>query len=506
MIEYIDISKHKALKHAQLLNLGHLNIICGKNNSGKSTILEALTIENKYGLGKKVVDVEWLVKSFEPNANRYTSPDPQKSLGWLRGYLQKLSNEGTIWYSNEKDEIIGNIFKAKANDQYVKGFSNDIFDFTGLIKEFFRKPNEFFTPVLIPPKRHIEFKNQIVLNQQVTPEGEGIINRLFFLKNQDLESDEYKIYKSIYDIFFEITKTRFNIVPDQSNQLTLTYKTGDQWIPANDCGLGLSDVLVIISIINILDKNVVLLEEPENHLHAEYQKRLLNYLVGKKAKQFFITTHSPVFLDSGVVSKIFFCSNDTEIVVSDQTSKSAIISSLGFSVAENLVADLLILVEGPYDIPVIQEMLNWLDIDSTLNIRFWPLGGDIMASLDLSVFAERRNVFALVDSDPGSSVQRTRFENNCQKNGILCLRLARYSIENYFTIDAIREIFPRRIPSSVRELSHDQSVDEQIGFKEKGNSIKAKNSQIVKHMRIENIEGTDLHQFLLKIKDYVTSL
>jgi hypothetical protein len=189
--------------------------------------------------------------------------------------------------------------------------------------------------------------------------------------------------------------------------------------------------------------------------------------------------------------------------LSDQTSKSEIINSLGYSVTENLVADLIILLEGPTDTPVIQEMLNWLGIDTTYNIKFWPLGGDIMASLDLSVFAERNNVFALVDSDPGSSVQRTRFIKNCEKNSIKCVKLERYSIENYFPIDAIRKAFSGQIPAQIKDISPMESVDVQIGFKEQGKTVKIRNAQIIKHMSMSDIEGTDIYTFLTDVKAFL---
>lgn len=503
MINYLNIKNHKALKRTQMTGLGNINIICGKNNSGKTTILEALCNSNCYGIGKKLDSPNWLVELFNPQANRYSGPDPRVSTEWFRKYLDGLRQENTIWFSDDIDGIIMNIRDSQKNDHHLKSFSRELFDFKLILGNYFSKSIEFFKPLLIPPKRQLEFQSLINLNQEVNSAGTGIINKLFFLKNQDLDSDDYKAYKTIYDVFSDITGSKFNVVPDKNNQIKLVYKTEGDWIPASDSGSGLSDILIIVSILNVLAHNVFLIEEPENHLHAEYQKRLLKYLKSLKSKQFFITTHSSVFLDTNMVDKIYYCSNNGEILLSDQTSKSEIINSLGYSATENLVADLIVLLEGPTDIPVIQEMLNWVDVNTTYNIKFWPLGGDIMASLDLSVFAERSNVFALVDSDPGSSTQRTRFINNCNNNGIYCKKLERYSIENYFSLQSIRNIFPDQIPTEIIELSPTTAVDVQIGFRENNRTIKIKNAEIVKHMNISDIEGTDLHEFLTHVKSFL---
>lgn len=500
MINYLNIKKHKALAYAQMMGLGNINVICGKNNSGKTTVLEALLDKNCYGIGKKLDSLDWLVELFTPQANRYSNPPSRNSITWFKTYMQRLIQENTIWFSDDQSGLVQGFLESKNNDPYLRSHSRDIFNFEPMLSAFFKKSIEFYNPVLIPPKRQLEFQAVINLGQEITPAGSGIINKLFFLKNQDLTSDDYKVYKKIYETFYEITDAKFNVVPNKSNQIKLFYNTDGNWIPASDSGLGLSDVLIIISVLNLMNNNVLLLEEPESHLHAAYQKKLLRYLRSLKSRQFFITTHSSIFLDTNMVDKIFFCTNDGEISLSDQTSKSEIINSLGYSVTENLVADLIILLEGPTDIPVIREMLNWLGINSTYNIKFWPLGGDIMASLDLSVFAERNNVFALVDSDPGSSVQRTRFINNCRESGIYCKKLERYSVENYFSLQAIREVFPDQIDSEIQNLSSKKAVDVQIGFKEKNKTIKIRNAAIVKHMNIADIDGTDLHAFLTDIK------
>jgi AAA15 family ATPase/GTPase len=502
MIEYIKLTNHKALKQAQMSDLGNINIICGKNNSGKTTILEALFDSKCHSIGKKVDDADWLTELFKPQVKRYTRPVPETSLARFRKHIERLIQDNVIWYSDENNKIIKEFYESKNNDANL-GVSPGTYEFEPLLTEFFDKSNKYFAPFLIPPKRQMEFQSGINLNQDVLSSGVGIINKLFFLKNQDLESDDYKIYKRIYDTFFEITGSRFNVVPDKKNQISLVYLSNQKWIPALDSGLGLSDILIIVSLLNIIDSYVFLIEEPENHLHAEFQKKLLNYLSSLKAYQFFITTHSPVFLDSNIADKIFYCTNNGEIILSDQTSKSEMISSLGYSVTENLVADLIILLEGPTDIPVIQEMLNWLNVNTIFNIKYWPLGGDIMAFLDLSVFKESKNVFALVDSDPGSKKQRTRFMRNCKSNGIYCKILEKYSLENYFPLQSIRNSFPTQIPKNLKEILPTKSVDSQIGFKDVGKSIKAKNAQIVKSMSISDIEGTDLHKFLLDIKKFL---
>lgn len=504
MIRNLKCFNHKAIKQVYFNELGKLNILCGKNNSGKTSIFEALVDEKTYGIGKQVEDLDWLMKLIEDQFTRYTDPNPNNVKDWFRSFLNEEISNNSVWYSDESEIILKKIEATRSINSYMKRWGKDIFTYKPFLDRFFIKTKEFYKPILIPPKRRLNSLVKIDLAESVSPNGGGIVNKLFFLKNQDLESVEYKTYLNIYNTFNQVTKLKFNVVPGINNEIILKFSTDNkEWISADSSGLGLSDVLVIISVVFITESNFIFIEEPENHLHAEYQKNLLLFLKKIKGKQFFLSTHSAIFLDVYSVDKIFYCKNEREIIVSDQTSKSEIINSLGYSVSENLVSDVIILTEGPTDIPVIKKILHWLNVLDNYNIKFWALGGDIMAELDLTVFAERTNVFALIDNDPGSSVQRTRFERNCKEINLPCCRLSKYSIENYFTIDSLKKVFLDQIPTTITALAPNENVDTQLGFKEKGRSIKGYNYKIVSEMTIEDLQGTDLLEFIITIKDFL---
>ncbi|MGJ4748146.1 ATP-dependent nuclease [Leptospira sp. SA-E8] len=503
MINYLKAKNHKGITQILLENIGILNVICGRNNSGKTSILEALCEKDHYSVGYLLESVEWPTKLFQRIANGYSSPSPQSLINWFNRAIKREVEEGLVWYTDNKEEINARFASDQKIDNYLRGYSP--VNIKEVIEPILNKIESNYRPILIPAKRSLQFKVVINFKEELKPNGDGVVNRLFFLKNQDLETDDYKRYLKIYDSFKEITGVIFNIIPDTDNRITLFFKINNKWLNSNDCGLGFSDLLIIIAVLVDMDYSFLLIEEPENHLHADIQRRFLNLLRLYKDKQFIITTHSSVFLDTQYVNKIFHILNENGVIsASDQTSKSEIINALGYSVADNLVADVLILTEGPTDIIFIKKILDWLMPTKLFNIRYWPLGGDIMSSLDLSVVAERNNVFALIDNDPGSSVQRTRFQKECEKFQIGCTRLSRYSIENYLSLDAIKKIFPEQLYDNIKSIEPNIKVDKQLKFDSASGSIKGKMQKILDEMQLDDIKGTDLLEFAQSIVKYLT--
>jgi 5S rRNA maturation endonuclease (ribonuclease M5) len=125
---------------------------------------------------------------------------------------------------------------------------------------------------------------------------------------------------------------------------------------------------------------------------------------------------------------------------------------MGYVISDNLVSDLFILCEGPKDIQVLDELFFKMGLAEKYRIKMWPLGGDIMNQLDLSVFQESHKLMALIDADPKSDTVRKNFIKQCNEKAIPVHRLQRYAIENYFTLSAIEKATHGKIPEGLTKL------------------------------------------------------
>jgi predicted ATPase len=512
-IDHLRIGPLRGLKRCDLLNLGRINVLCGKNNTGKSTLLEATASEQTVCLGLTPND-EFIDGLVEANNTALDNDLPRTrsqlsiSYGHLRKDLQglflKAATSRPAWFANEGKELVGEINKLVASPDMsnIRGLihSSGMVDY---LERSFKYPS--CVGLYVPPIRQIEVAGKIGTDEEPVPTGRNVINRLFHLRNQPPGSEGLELSRKIEESFKEITDGfRFGVFSEKENKYAVKFSKDEKhWIPAEHCGKGLQDLLIVLYFALSSSHRLLLIEEPEVHLHPEMQRRLLAHLRSNTESQYIFSTHSNVFLDGALTDRVFLTRFEGEIRVDDATSKSTFLHDLGYSPVDNLVSDLIILVEGPSDVPVIDEFLKKKGLYQKFNIKLWPLGGDIMAKdeIDLSVFAQSNHALAIVDGDPGSGKIRKRFQDKCAELGLECIRLKRYSIENYFSLRAIRKVFGSQISEGVTEILPNEKLENQIGL-----NVKNNNRAIAREMQLDEVIDTDFHFFLERVEDVLRSI
>jgi hypothetical protein len=396
----------------------------------------------------------------------------------------------SCWFADEFDRLwegIANVWRQNLGNYATPD--------SALKRSF----DQLFLPapkaVLVPAKRKLETTKPVNSSEVVQNEGTGILNFLFMAKNQSESATARKQFDMIAEAFEEITQGfKFQVFLRENTQVDLQFRQGNsQWIPAANCGLGLQEVLMTLYLGVASDHDVVLIEEPENHLHPAIQRRLFTFLLERTERQFFLSTHSSVFLNPQLAGAVFLCRFDDAVTVQNATSRALVLAELGYSIADNLVSDVIVLCEGPTDKLVLEELFQKQGLSNKLNVKIWPLGGDIMDQLDLSVFSQSYKVIALIDNDPGSSAIRKRFLETCGKLGIQCHRLQRYALENYLSIRAIKEIMGES-PNKIEKLDPNKPVAGQLGYQ-----VKRNGGRIAKAMNLDEIDGSDLGEFIDKV-------
>lgn len=136
-------------------------------------------------------------------------------------------------------------------------------------------------------------------------------------------------------------------------------------------GAGIREALRIVLDLELKLPRLVLIEEPEVHLHPGLEQALHSYLQSKSAEvQLFVTTHSTNFVDAYLLQNIYVVSRDDDrktvvesVISEDEAIK--IPGELGLRLSTVFMYERLVFVEGQSDEEVLRQLASALGLDLT---------------------------------------------------------------------------------------------------------------------------------------------
>ena len=136
------------------------------------------------------------------------------------------------------------------------------------------------------------------------------------------------------------------------NSETILIKIGNLENPISHVGSGIEQLLLLAIASFTFKDTIVLMDEPELHLHPRTQKRMMKFLSENSNAKFVIATHSAAMLNLISANIVQVKQNNGQCSVRSVQNKSdhyEAIRNLGHSPSELVLANFVVWVEGPSD-------------------------------------------------------------------------------------------------------------------------------------------------------------
>jgi len=387
-VKSIKLTNFKRFKDDYLEFNDDVNIFVGDNNAGKSTILEALEIVLNYNYRGRPFTSELTPDIFNKDAvQQFLASD--KSAKYLPCLTIEAFIDGVPEYRGSNnflkvdaqgitvqvrfDAMLENVYAEylQTNPNItsipIEFYKLEWLDFGwNPIKAVYKK----FRALYIDPTRiHPTLgKNQYIstiLNTALNKE-ELVKLTLNYRENQQVfnNSNEVKMVNIGLDTDHLITDTKLSIaastLPVGSIQTSLQLEVDD--VPFQFIGKGeQSNVQIKLAIQNkSKDIDLVMMEEPENHLSHTNLNKLVHYIEKQRGtKQLFLTTHSSYVLNKLSIDKICLVQSGYKRLHKLAPSVVKTLKRLpGYDTLRVALSRNVILVEGPSDELVLKKIYH----------------------------------------------------------------------------------------------------------------------------------------------------
>src|SRR5690348_3625679 len=197
--QFIETAAHNKLPATKLERLGQINVICGKNNSGKSTLLQALSNPSSNPalvVTDEVRDALYMLRDKTP----LQGSDTSAKVFFEQGINDCLDGQ-SVWYRSDQELFITRFQHWHRNTNLRPEFQFDAIIVTGYFTSLFPVMNS----VLIPCPRNPEHRGGYSFVERVDPIGAGLASYLFYARNRQLDDQDARLFVQIKNAFQHIT-------------------------------------------------------------------------------------------------------------------------------------------------------------------------------------------------------------------------------------------------------------------------------------------------------------
>lgn len=348
------------------------NVLIGDNESGKSTILEAIDIVSSASYFKisQVGLSELFNKKSVQNFLNGTDEEPPML-------------EIDLYLSHDDCDLEGKNNVLKENASGIRFYSRPAIRYMSDIKELSKENNKIpfelyetkfttFADVEINPYRKYlktlfidssKISNTYSTRSYAKNYYENLINDDPMSKA--IDNFNYRVLKKNFELsqkgMDDKVKIGLSISGDTELENSLTIYEGD--IDINNKGSGkLVEIKTELSLSESSKVDVILAEEIENHLSSHNFKKILNKICGDDNKQIFVSTHNNFACARLELKNAIFLSPENEQIIClqhlDNDTSEYFCKAPYVSILDYVLSKKCILLEGPSEFILIEKMYS----------------------------------------------------------------------------------------------------------------------------------------------------
>ncbi len=426
-IKTFHIQNFKSVKDTEIVLSQSLSVLTGVNNCGKTTIIEALALwvecfeklvhQAKRNVAGKYHSGDYVLSS----ANKYfdfseinsvRSPNFE-DIFYNRDVKTPIRLAALLEDGDGKQIFIPFIISNSTKSRYVIRLEDEKdFDYT-LFNRFFKTWQQPVKAYFSAPLANIEqqetFMTDPVLQENLRQRRsfEAIRNRIYKIYHTDYF---HNFQRDLSDVLYGASmdaklKLYSRTDKNQDIRVVITYTVDGDIVEKDVALLGSGTLQTIEILLNIYnevngshDLNLILLDEPDSHIHRDIQKRLLKILNRDKINsQVVITTHNEALIRTVPLSNLYHVDlkqkrlqsigkneldkiNEPHFRGLYPAMESPIIRSIegnatGLDLISAIEAEKIIFVEGDDDARLLFNLFKKRPSNINRKVMFWVLGG-----------------------------------------------------------------------------------------------------------------------------------
>lgn len=488
MYKEIQFSGYKLFSEEKLMELNeisNLNIIIGKNSSGKSSLLDVIEMVYDCENFKKAKKDIGIINFKIPMPNKIADIifSNYSSLGgWSKStYMQKV--DGKMAYIE-----LGGTQNAKSNSYRVLNTDDiplsDQYIFRSNLEELLKEQRGKYAFRRLSAERNILPEKEMEINLSNTGEGASNLVRAYLNYSTSDESViEENLLNELNQIMYpeaEFENIRIQQVTEANDSLWEIFlkERGRDRVPLSKSGSGVKTIILVLLNLMVIprlkeykNKKIIYgFEELENNLHPALQRKIFDYIYEYAVEHdayVFLTTHSHIAINAfydkekATIYHIVKEGKHSNIKrIESYLDKTEILDDLDVRASDLLQSNGIIWVEGPSDRIYIKK---WLDVfcdnqyEEGKHFQFLYYGGRLLSQYSaqeetdlINIITTNRNAAIVMDSDKryqGESVNSTkmRIRDEFNRLGMFSWITKGKEIENYIPKEAIEEMLKTKI-------------------------------------------------------------